>query len=251
MTRRKLIAGNWKMHCLKKDGVTLASDIARFYAGSDQKAEVLVCPSFTILYSVANAVSDTGLLIGAQDCHYLDAGAHTGDVSPLQLKDLACSYVILGHSERRQNHKETDALIQKKAEQAIKNGLKVILCVGETEAERMENRTDDVIKSQLLASIPAKAKSDHLVIAYEPVWAIGTGKTATPEEAQAVHAMIRKEVSKILGSKEAGAMRILYGGSVKPSNAKELLDLPDVDGALVGGAALKAEDFCAIIEAAN
>lgn len=249
MTRRKLIAGNWKMHCLKKDGVALASKIAELYAGTDSKAEVLVCPPFTILYSIANAVSDSGVLIGAQDCHYLDMGAHTGDVSPLMLKDLACSYVILGHSERRQNHKETDDLIQKKAEQALKNGLKVILCVGETEIERQEGRQDAVIKSQLMGSIPKTAKAENFVIAYEPIWAIGTGKTAQPSDAQAMHAVIRKEISKILGAKEAGAMRILYGGSVKPNNAKELLSLPDVDGALVGGAALKAEDFFAIIQA--
>ena len=250
MTRKKLIAGNWKMHCLKKDGVQLASQIAELYEGSDSKAEVLVCPPFTILYSIANAVSDSGVLIGAQDCHYLDMGAHTGDISPLMLKDLACSYVILGHSERRQNHGEADELIQKKADQALKNGLKVILCVGETENERMEGRTDAVIKSQLIGSIPKAAKADNFVIAYEPVWAIGTGKTAQPAEAQAVHAMIRKELSTLLGAKEAGAMRILYGGSVKPNNARELMELPDVDGALVGGAALKAEDFFAIVQAA-
>lgn len=244
MARKTLIAGNWKMNCLLEDGVALAKGVA----GEVKKmgkidCEFLVCPPFTLLTSVKKALRGAKVALGAQDCHFDSKGAHTGDVSPVMIKDTGCQYVITGHSERRADHHESNELICKKSQAAYDAGLKVIICIGETLAERDANKTIDVCTTQILGSVPANATSVNTVIAYEPVWAIGTGKTPTAADVQDVHAAVRKVLAKKVGKANAGKMRILYGGSVKPSNAKEFLSLPDVDGALIGGASLKVEDF--------
>ena len=249
MVRKTLIAGNWKMNCLLEDGVALAKGVALEVKKAARKdCEFLICPPFTLLTSAKKAIKGSRVMLGAQDCHFNTKGAHTGDVSPEMLKDLGCQYVILGHSERRTDHKETNELIAKKAQAAINAGLKVIICIGETEQERDNGETIKVCTSQIMGSVPEESTYQNTVIAYEPVWAIGTGKTPTTVEVQDVHAAIRKVVSKKLGRANANKMRILYGGSMKPSNAKELLALPDVDGGLIGGASLKVSDFIAISE---
>ena len=250
MVRKTLIAGNWKMNGLIEDGVALAKGVATEAKKFGRKdCEFLVCPPSTLLTLVKKAVKGSKVQLGAQDCHFAEKGAHTGDISPLMLKDLGCQYVIVGHSERRTNHNETNELIAKKAEAAIKAGLKVIICIGETEAERDAGKTIDVCTAQIQGSVPASSTSANTVIAYEPVWAIGTGRTPTTKEVEDVHAAIRKVVAKKLGRANANKMRILYGGSMKPTNAKELLALPDVDGGLIGGASLKVADFMAIAAA--
>lgn len=247
--RRPLIAGNWKMNCLKESAAALASGIAEKYAAvKDPKCDVLVCPP-SILIPVAVEAAEGRIAVGAQDCHAAESGAHTGDTAVGMIKDAGCSYVIVGHSERRTDHRESDADVKAKAEAVIKNGLKVIICIGETEAERDAGKTIEVCRRQIQGSVPETATAENTVIAYEPVWAIGTGRTPTAEDVEDVHAAIRAEIAAKLGQKEADGMRLLYGGSVKPSNAVELMGLPDVDGALVGGASLKVADFWAIIEA--
>ncbi|CAA7613763.1 triose-phosphate isomerase [Magnetospirillum sp. SS-4] len=247
--RRKLIAGNWKMNGLKSDGLALARGIAdRLKAGPAPACDLLVCPPTTLVALVAEAVSGSGLAVGGQDCHAKAGGAHTGDTAAAALADLGCRHVIVGHSERRTDHAETDAVVKAKAEAALAAGLIAIVCIGETLAQRDEGRTIEVNRSQLLNSLPDGATPDNAVIAYEPVWAIGTGRVATPAQAQEVHAAIRAALAERLGSDAAGRMRILYGGSMKPDNALELLALPDVDGGLIGGASLKVADFWAIAE---
>jgi triosephosphate isomerase len=249
MARRKLIAGNWKMNGLRADGLALAADLAgRIKAAGATRYDMLVCPPFTLVASVVDAVAGSGITVGAQDCHMTEKGAHTGDTSAWMLKDLGCSHVIVGHSERRTNHAETDAIIKAKAEAALKAGLVAIVCIGETLAERDAGRTLEINRTQLLGSLPEGATAANTVVAYEPVWAIGTGRTATPEQAQEVHAMLRAELVAKLGQATADGMRILYGGSMNPKNAKELLALPDIDGGLIGGASLKADDFMAVAE---
>ncbi|MDR1026466.1 MAG: triose-phosphate isomerase [Lactobacillus sp.] len=247
MARKLLIAGNWKMNGLLKDGVDLAKGVAAEVKSLGKTdLEFLVCPPFPILTFVKKALRGAKVALGAQDCHFDVKGAHTGDVSPVMLTDVGCTYVILGHSERRADHDESNELISKKTIAAHQNGLKTIVCIGETEAERDEGKTIDVCTKQILGSVPSCADAKNTVIAYEPVWAIGTGKTPTSKDVQEVHAAIRKVLSKKLGKSIANKMRILYGGSVKPSNAKEFLSLEDVDGALIGGASLKVEDFLGI-----
>ena len=211
----------------------------------------MVCPPFTLLSSVKKALRGAKVAMGGQDCHFADKGAHTGDISPVMLKDAGCQYVIVGHSERRTDHYESDELVQKKAAAAIAAGLKVIICIGETEAERDAGKTIDICTAQINGSVPECSTAQNTVIAYEPVWAIGTGRTPTTAEVEDVHAAIRKVIGKKLGRANANKMRILYGGSMKPSNAKELLALPDVDGGLIGGASLKVADFMAIAEASK
>ncbi|PGH53638.1 triose-phosphate isomerase [Azospirillum palustre] len=242
---RKLIAGNWKMNGLKADALDLASDLAGRLKGAGPVAfDMLVCPPFPLLFPVGEAIADSPLALGGQDCAPKTSGAHTGDVAPTMLKDAGCRFVILGHSERRADHGETDAVVNAKAVAAHKEGLVAIVCVGETEAQRDAGQANAVVSGQLAGSIPAGATADNTVIAYEPVWAIGTGKTATPDDVKAMHAHIRTELDgKIAG---AAKVRILYGGSVKPGNAAELMAVENVDGALVGGASLKADDFWAI-----
>lgn len=247
MSRKIMIAGNWKMNGLSADGVNLAKEIAAEVKKLGKPAcEFVVCPPFTLLCLVKKALRGAKVALGAQDAHFATKGAHTGDISPLMLKDLGCTYVILGHSERRADHGESNELVAKKAAAAYENGLKTIICIGETEKQREEGKTIEVCTNQILGSVPANADAANTVIAYEPVWAIGTGKTPTPADVEEVHAAVRKVLAKKLGKSVANKMRILYGGSVKPGNAKEFLSLPDVDGALIGGASLKAEDFMAI-----
>lgn len=252
MARKKLIAGNWKMNCLLAEGTDLAKGIAAEVKKMGKPAcEFLVCPPFTLLTTVKKALRGTKVALGAQDAHFNVKGAHTGDISPVMLKDLGCQYVILGHSERRADHQESNELINKKAVAAHEAGLKAVICIGETLAQREAGKAIEVCKEQILGSVPDNATAADTVIAYEPVWAIGTGKVPTTADVEEVHAAVRKVLAKKLGRGNANKMRILYGGSVKPSNAKELLSLPDVDGALIGGASLKVEDFIAIAKNAG
>ncbi len=248
--RRILIAGNWKMNGLAADGAALAEGVAaKAKAAPGLAAELLICPPFTLISEAVRRVAGSGIAVGGQDCHAKVSGAHTGDIAAAMLKDAGCAYVIVGHSERRTDHAETDAVVKAKAAAAHAAGLVAIICIGETLAQRDAGQTFDVNRSQLQGSLPDGATALNTVIAYEPVWAIGTGRVASPEQAQEVHAVIRAELAARLGAAEAGAMRILYGGSMKPDNAKVLLALPDVDGGLIGGAALKVEDFWAIATA--
>jgi len=245
---RKLIAGNWKMNGLKADGLDLASDLAGRLKGAGPVVfDMLVCPPFPLLFPVGEAIADSPLALGGQDCAPKTSGAHTGDVAPTMLKDAGCRFVILGHSERRADHGESDSVVNAKAVAAHKEGLVAIICVGETEAQRDAGQANAVVSGQLAGSIPAGATAENTVIAYEPVWAIGTGKTATPDDVKAMHAHIRAELDGKIA--ESAKVRILYGGSVKPNNAAELMAVENVDGALVGGAALKADDFWAIATA--
>jgi len=248
-TRRPLIAGNWKMNNLSDETSTLAGSIAARMRRLDNPSfDILVCPPFTSLGRAAKAANGTALCVGGQNCHNTPSGAHTGDISAAMLVDMGCTYVILGHSERRTDHAETDASVHAKTLAAWEAGLIAIVCVGETETQRDANQTLDVIKTQVTGSVPDGATAANTVIAYEPVWAIGTGRTASPEEAQEVHGFIRAQLKERFAT-EADGMRILYGGSMKPGNAKELMALEDVDGGLIGGAALVADDFWAIAQA--
>lgn len=251
MQRKKLIAGNWKMNGLLSDGQKLAKEIALGVKALKPQADVLVCPPFVLLTTVKKALRGSKVMLGAQDCNTFDKGAHTGDVSPVQLKDAGCDFVILGHSERRSDHKESSALVKAKAEAALNAGLKVIICVGETLAERESGKALEVVEKQVKASLPKGASASNTVIAYEPVWAIGTGKTATPQDAEEVHAHIRNVLVHKSSKAVASRMKILYGGSMKPANAAELMAEPDIDGGLIGGASLKSEDFLEIIRKAN
>lgn len=241
---KKLIAGNWKMNGTLREALGLAEALSA-QIGADLAAQVdfCVCPPFIHIGAVGVSLSPL-IALGGQDCSETGNGAYTGDVSAAMLKDIGCRYVILGHSERRQYHGEIDALISKKAEKAHESGLISIICVGETEAQRESGKAEAVVIEQLKGSIPPSGNSSNMVIAYEPVWAIGTGKTPTAEDVAAIHAVIRKTLQEKLDN--SGAIRILYGGSVKPENAATLLCLPNVDGALVGGASLKADQFLAI-----
>ncbi len=250
VSRRPMIAGNWKMNGLKVDARKLASGLARRMKKLKKPVfDMVICPQFPLIGLAADAVKGSGVKIGAQDCHFNTAGAHTGDISPDLLKNMDCKYVIVGHSERRSDHGEKDADVKIKAEAAITSGMGAIVCIGETLKQRDAKRTMSVVRKQLLGSLPEGANAKNTVIAYEPVWAIGTGKVATPAQAQEVHAVIRQELGKVLGEKEGNKVRILYGGSMKPGNAKELMALPDVDGGLIGGASLNVVDFWAIAEA--
>jgi triosephosphate isomerase (TIM) len=249
MARRKLIAGNWKMNGLRGDGLALARAVAdRAKAIGAAGPELLICPPATLIALIAESVASPLIALGGQDCHAEPSGAHTGDIAAPMLADLGCRYVIVGHSERRTNHGETSAQVRAKAEAALAAGLAAIVCIGETLAERDAGRTLEVIKTQLGGSLPKGASAANVVVAYEPVWAIGTGRNATAAQVAEVHKLIRRELaSRVL---DADGVRILYGGSVKPANAAELMAVTDVDGALVGGASLKAEDFMAIAAAA-
>jgi triosephosphate isomerase len=248
-TRRPLIAGNWKMNGLKADALALATGIADGVkqAGWNDR-EVLICPPATLVMAVAEAVKGSGVLVGGEDCHAKASGAHTGDISAEMLRDAGASHVIVGHSERRTDHGETDAVVRAKAEAAWRAGLLPIVCIGETLAEREAGKELSVLATQLKGSVPSGATAAKLVVAYEPVWAIGTGKTPTTAEVAAAHAHIRDILGGLMS--DAAAVRLLYGGSVKGSNAAELLAAGDVDGALVGGASLKADEFLAIAKAA-
>ena len=247
--RRPLIAGNWKMNGLRAEAEALAADLARrTWAVGAPAFDLVLCPPFTLVARVAAAVAGSGIAVGGQDCHAEKKGAHTGDVSAAMLADLGCSFVIVGHSERRADHGEDDALVRTKAEAALAADLSVIVCIGETAVERQAGRTLATVAGQLDASLPNGAGAANTVIAYEPVWAIGSGLTPSAEEVQEVHAHIRGELAQRLGGEEALGVRILYGGSVKPENAAALLTLADVDGGLIGGASLDADDFWTIAQ---
>ena len=240
---RQLVAGNWKMNGSCRQAAALAEAL-RGEAGL--ACDLLVCPPFTLIDRVAGLLLHTPVAVGGQDCHAQAQGAHTGDVSAEMLADLGCSAVIVGHSERRQDHGETDADIQAKVRAAVRAGLTPIVCVGETQAQRDAGQEVAVVRGQLAASLPADFAG---VVAYEPIWAIGTGRTPTSDDVEAVHRHVRAALVERLG--EPGrAVRILYGGSVKPDNAAELLRVPEVGGALVGGASLSADSFLAIARAA-
>jgi triosephosphate isomerase len=243
---RQLVAGNWKMNGLGADLAELEA-LAAGVAGA--VCEVMICPPASLLSRAVDTVKGA-FALGGQDCHAEKSGAFTGDISAEMLKDCGASAVIVGHSERRQYHGESDAEVAAKAKAAWRAGLCVILCVGETEAQREEGKAHPVCHSQILAGVPEGADAANTAIAYEPVWAIGTGKTPTSRDIEAMHAHIRKCLMEKLGSAGAG-IRILYGGSVKPSNAAEILGLAEVGGALVGGASLKAADFLKIIQSAQ
>jgi triosephosphate isomerase len=248
--RKKFIAGNWKMYTTAATARELASAVARG-VGAETRVTVAVCPPFPYLIPVAEALRGSQVTLGAQDVNGEKEGAFTGEVSAPMLLDVGCRYVIVGHSERRHVLHENDALINRKVQAALAAGLQVILCVGETLDERESTRTEAVLDTQLsggLAGLTPERLTD-LVIAYEPVWAIGTGRNATPQQAQEAHAFIRRRVGQMFGEKTASALPIQYGGSVKPDNAALLLNQPDVDGALVGGASLKADSFLAIVKA--
>ena len=237
-----LVAGNWKMNGLRDDGAALAREFAEraIAAGGGLGCELLVCPPATLLSTVGAITTGSGIALGGQDCHAAPRGPYTGDISAEMLADLGCSHVILGHSERRHGHGETDAIVRDKISGAWRAGLVAILCVGETRQQRQSGEAVEVVSVQLAGSIPEGASANILVVAYEPVWAVGTGLTATTDDITAMHAEIRSRIP--LGT------RILYGGSVNPKNAAALLSLAEVDGALVGGASLNADDFWAIAQ---
>jgi triosephosphate isomerase len=246
---RPLVAGNWKMNGTRAALSELSAMAAGYKPALGRKVELVVCPPATLLGEVARAAVGTRIGVGGQDCHAKASGAHTGDVAAEMLADAGAAYVIVGHSERRTDHKETDAVVKAKAEAALRAGLGAIVCVGETQAEREAGKTLSVVRRQLRGSLPDGADGATVVVAYEPVWAIGTGLTPTPADVAEVHKAIRAELRKLVGRDAAPGVRILYGGSVKPSNAKELMAVEDVDGALVGGASLKAADFLGIAAA--
>ena len=243
--RRPLVAGNWKMNGLKRAGAELQKIIADS-AGLAGKAELIICPPATLVMTLAAIAKGSPVSIGGQDCHAEAAGAFTGDISAEMLADAGARAVIVGHSERRTYHKETDAEVKAKALAARRAGLTAIVCIGETRTEREAGRTLDVLGRQLDGSLADGATEADLVVAYEPVWAIGTGLTPTTADVGEAHAFIRERLAARYGAAAAEAIRILYGGSVKPSNAKELMTVADVDGALVGGASLKADEFLGI-----
>ncbi|MCI0498386.1 MAG: triose-phosphate isomerase [Planctomycetales bacterium] len=248
--RKPFIAGNWKMNTNSASAVALAAGLARQLAGVET-IDVAVCPPFLYLQSVAAALSASNIALGAQDVYFEGNGAFTGEVSVEMLKDCCCSYAIIGHSERRHVLGETDALINKKIAAAIAGGLLPIFCVGELLEDREAGKTTQVVADQVKKGLDGLCpeRVQAVTIAYEPVWAIGTGRTATPAQAQEVHAMIRSLLEKLYGKDIARALRIQYGGSAKPSNTAELMSQPDVDGLLVGGASLKVEDFAAMVKA--
>jgi triosephosphate isomerase len=252
ITRKKLIAGNWKMNKTSADGVALVKEIVAA-AGKNNDVEIVVCPPFVAIESAGKALEGSTIKLGAQNMHPEASGAFTGEVSAPMLRAVFATHVILGHSERRAYFGETDAFINKKVISALKNQLKPILCVGETLAERESGSTLKVVQTQLEGGLEgvSKEQAPTVVIAYEPVWAIGTGKVATTDQAQEVHAFIRGLLVKLFGDVVAQKVRILYGGSMKPSNAPELLAQKDIDGGLIGGAALEARSFLDLIKAAE
>ena len=241
MVRTKLVAGNWKMNGLREDGAALARGLAQraiTTGGGGPGCELLVCPPASLLATVGSALAGSGIALGGQDCHAAPKGAHTGDISPEMLADAGCSHVILGHSERRHGHGEGDAVVREKILGAWRARLVAILCVGETQAQRQAGQAAEIVAAQLAASVPNGSTADNLVVAYEPVWAIGTGLTATLEDIATMHATVRASIP-------AGA-RIVDGGSVNSQTGAGILGLAEVDGALVGGASLDAESFWAI-----
>lgn len=247
--RTPLVAGNWKMHNTLPEARALMAGI-RSGLRAGGKVEVAVCPPFTLLYPMGKEVDGTAIKLGAQNVYCENQGAFTGEISPSMLKAAGCTYVIIGHSERRQLFGEGGDLLHRKVRAALAAGLEVIYCLGETLEQREALRTEAVVERQLTEVMADDVDAARVVLAYEPVWAIGTGRTATPEQAQAVHAFLRAKTAGVWSASAADRLRILYGGSVKPDNAEALMACPDVDGGLVGGACLQAESFLAIVGAA-
>ncbi len=255
MSRKVIIAGNWKMNKNSAEGVALVEDLKKLCSACCcccGEADVVVCPPFTTIAAVAEAVKGTGIKVGAQNIHWADNGAFTGEISGDMLKNAGVEYVIIGHSERRQYFGETDATVNARLKAALKYDLIPIVCVGELLDERENGKTEAVLTTQIRGGFDGitAAEMEKIVVAYEPVWAIGTGKTATPEIAEAAHAHIRQELAAMFGSEVAEKVRIQYGGSMKSSNARELVAQKDIDGGLIGGAALKADEFYALIREA-
>jgi triosephosphate isomerase (TIM) len=248
MNRRPLVAGNWKMNGLLASLGEIAAMAAAYDAPLKARAELIVCPPATLIGLAARIAANDVIGFGGQDCHPAASGAHTGDISAEMLKDAGAAYVIVGHSERRADHGETDAVVQAKAAAALRAGLTPIVCVGETRAEREAGAALAVVGTQIEGSLPADAPGT-IVVAYEPVWAIGTGLTPTLGDVAEMHAFARERIEARLGGGKSATVRILYGGSVKPGNARELMGVANVDGALVGGASLTAKDFLAIADA--
>ena len=246
--RRPIIAGNWKMNKTTVEARDLASKLIPLIAGIKER-DIVLAPPFTALQSVAGVIKGTGIALSAQNLHWEDKGAFTGEISAEMLLDLGCKYVIIGHSERRQFFGENDETVNKKLRQALNKGLLPIVCVGETLKEREAGKANEVIERQVTGALKGvtAAEMQKVIIAYEPVWAIGTGKTATPDQANEIHNFIRKKSEIVYGKEIAGALRIQYGGSVTPENVSTLMAMPDIDGALVGGASLKPESFAALV----
>jgi len=246
--RKLIIAGNWKMNKTAAEAAALVAELKRDLA-KVKEVDIVVCPPFTALSEVSKIILDSNIHLGAQNMSEHARGAYTGEISAEMLKEFSVRYVILGHSERRQYQKESDELVSKKAQAAHAAAIKPIVCVGEKLEEREGGLTEKILETQVRGSLAGLTKEQALetIVAYEPVWAIGTGRTATPEQAQSAHAFIRGLLAEIFGNEVASKMRIQYGGSVKPNNARELMSQPDVDGALVGGASLEARSFCGII----
>lgn len=246
--RKKFVAGNWKMNKTVAGSIALASEVVRLL-GSNPPCEVALAPTFVALESVYQVIKHTPIKLAAQNCHYESDGAYTGEISAEMLKSVGCEYVILGHSERRQYFGETDDIINRKVKKVLSESLKVILCIGETLAERDANQTEQVLETQLTGTLKGVTADEitRITIAYEPVWAIGTGRTATPEQAESAHQFIRSLIRARYSSEIADNLTIQYGGSVKASNAKDLFSMPNIDGGLIGGASLKAEEFVQIV----
>ncbi len=250
--RTPIIAGNWKLNKTSREAIQLVEELKRDVSAVTG-VDIVICPTFTSLESVSEAITETNIALGAQNLYWADSGAFTGEISAPLLKDFGVQYVIIGHSERRQYFGETNETVAKRIRAALTHGLTPIVCVGENLAEREANKTFDVIKDHCEGSLKGLNAQEvgKIVIAYEPVWAIGTGKTATPQQAQEVHAFIRQLLVKLFGAEVASSVRIQYGGSVTPENIEVLISQPDIDGALVGGASLKAPSFAAIVKAAK
>jgi len=252
--RKKLVAGNWKMNKTFLTSKELITELIEKLTKEDlEKVDVIICPPFTAIYSAKELIEGSGLKLGAQNVFHKDDGAFTGEISASMLKSLNCNYVIIGHSERRQFFNETNHLINLKVKNAIKNNLFVILCVGETLEEREENIHKKIVDEQVTLCLRDLSKEDvgkNIIIAYEPIWAIGTGKTATPEQANEMHIEIRKSLENIFGKDVADSIRILYGGSVNDKNSAELFAKSDIDGGLIGGASLKSDNFTSIVKSA-
>ena len=243
--RKPIIAGNWKMNNTCAEGVKLVNELKPLV--KDAKCDVVVCVPFTALHAVGEAIKGSDIKLGAENVHFADKGAYTGEISADMLLELGVEYVIIGHSERRQYFGETDETVNKRLKTALAKGLKPIMCVGETLDEREGNLTESVLTNQVLKGLDGVEDVSKVVIAYEPVWAIGTGRTATSEQANETIAFIRKTIADNFGKKVASGVRIQYGGSMKPSNASELMAMPEIDGGLIGGASLKAEDFAKVV----
>ncbi len=247
--RKRIIAGNWKMNKTVVEAIQLAEEIKDKYNKFD--VDVVLCPPYPDLYAVHQVIKDTPVALGAQNVHWEDMGAFTGEVCAHMLKEVGCQFVIIGHSERRQYFHETDETVNKRVKKALSSGLTPIICVGEVLEERESGKTEQVVETQVRGALAGISKQEaaNIVIAYEPVWAIGTGKVATPEQAQQVHKMIRTLLVELYDAAFADSIRIQYGGSMKAENAKELLQQPDIDGGLIGGASLKADSFLGIVNA--